>query len=172
MSATFARGQTAMELGAWNKYPAIVFRRLPTREHPSSHPTSACSYDFLRSDFLTFVDLEIPPFQTSLLPVVEGKSRTRGGQAAALRINLNVQDCGIVAAPVHAPSRAPLRLPLLISMMMMPFICSCRNNKYHNLPLPRFHLCVMVRLVHTGLGSSSLIAHVLNYPPPPTRTAL
>ena len=25
---------------------------------------------------------------------------------------------------------------------------------------------------HTGLGSSSLIAHVLHYPPPPTRTAL
>ncbi len=61
-------------------------------------------------------------FKHSLLPVVEEKSRTRGGQAAALRINLNVQDCGIVAAPVHAPSRAPLRLPLLISMMMMIII--------------------------------------------------
>ena len=32
--------------------------------------------------------------------------------------------------------------------------------------------CVMGRLVHTGLGSSSLVAHVLHYPPPPTRTAL
>jgi hypothetical protein len=32
--------------------------------------------------------------------------------------------------------------------------------------------CVMSRLIHTGLGSSSLIAHVLHYPPPPTRTAL
>jgi hypothetical protein len=42
-------------------------------------------------------------------------------KAAALRINLNVEDCGIVAAPVHAPSRAPLLLPLLLS---------------HNLPLP------------------------------------
>jgi hypothetical protein len=29
----------------------------------------------------------------------------------------------------------------------------------------------MGRLVHTGLGSSSLVAHVLHYPPPPTRTA-
>ena len=28
------------------------------------------------------------------------------------------------------------------------------------------------RLVHTGLGSSSLISHVLHSPPPPTRTAL
>jgi hypothetical protein len=26
--------------------------------------------------------------------------------------------------------------------------------------------CVMGRLVHTGLGSSSLVAHVLPYPPP------
>ena len=32
--------------------------------------------------------------------------------------------------------------------------------------------CVMGRLIHTGLGSSSLIAHVLHSPPPPTRTAL
>ncbi len=32
--------------------------------------------------------------------------------------------------------------------------------------------CVMCRLIHTGLGSSSLIAHVLLSPPPPTRTAL
>jgi hypothetical protein len=45
-------------------------------------------------------------------------------KAAALRINLNVEGCGIVAAPVHAPSRAPLLLPLLLS---------------HNLPLPRVH---------------------------------
>ena len=32
--------------------------------------------------------------------------------------------------------------------------------------------CVMSRLIHTGLGSSSLIAHVLHSPPPPPRTAL
>jgi hypothetical protein len=32
-------------------------------------------------------------------------------KAAALRINLNVEGCGIVAAPVHDPSRAPLLLP-------------------------------------------------------------
>jgi hypothetical protein len=47
---------------------------------------------------------------------------SEGGRA--LRINLNVEGCGIVAAPVHAPSRAPLLLPLLLS---------------HNLPLPRVH---------------------------------
>ena len=45
-------------------------------------------------------------------------------KAAALRINLNVEGCGIVAAPMYAPSRTPLLLPLLLS---------------HNLPLPRVH---------------------------------
>ena len=45
-------------------------------------------------------------------------------QASALRINLNIQDCSIVAPPLHAPSRAPLLLPLLQS---------------HNIPLPRVH---------------------------------
>jgi hypothetical protein len=58
-----------------------------------------------------------------ILPVAEEQSQTRV-KAAALRINLNVEGCGIVAAPVHAPSRAPLLLPLLLS---------------HNLPLPRVH---------------------------------
>jgi hypothetical protein len=45
-------------------------------------------------------------------------------KAAALRINLNVGACGIVAVPVHASSRTPLLLPLLLS---------------HNLPLSRVH---------------------------------
>jgi hypothetical protein len=45
-------------------------------------------------------------------------------KAAALRINLNVEGCVVVAAPVHATSRAPLLLPFLLS---------------HNLPLPRVH---------------------------------
>ena len=41
-----------------------------------------------------------------------------------LRIILNVEGCGIVAAPVHGPSRTFLLLPLLLS---------------HNIPLPRVH---------------------------------
>jgi hypothetical protein len=45
-------------------------------------------------------------------------------KAAALRVNLNVQGCVIVATPMHAPSRTPLLLPLLLS---------------HNLPTPRVH---------------------------------
>ena len=44
-------------------------------------------------------------------------------KAAALRINLNIDGCGVVAAPVHAPSSAPL-LPILLS---------------HNIPFPRVH---------------------------------
>ena len=33
--------------------------------------------------------------------------------------------------------------------------------------VPHGSQCVMGRLVHTGLGTSSLVAHVLHYPPPP-----
>jgi hypothetical protein len=54
-------------------------------------------------------------------------------------------------------ARAPLLLATLLS---------------HTIPFPRVHLCVVVRLVHTSLGSSYLIAHVLHDPPPPTHTAL
>ena len=58
---------------------------------------------------------------------LKSKVGLAAAKAAALRINLNVQGCGIVATPMH--------------------------------------------VVHTGLGSSSLVAHVLHYPPPPTRTS-
>jgi hypothetical protein len=88
---------------------------------------------------------------------LKSKVGLAAAKAAALRINLNIEGCGVVVPPMHVPSRAPLRIPLLLS---------------HNLPFPRVHWCVMDRLAHTGLGSSSLVAHVLHYPPPPTRTAL
>jgi hypothetical protein len=52
----------------------------------------------------------------------------------------------------HAPSHAPLLFATLLS---------------HNIPFPRVHECVMGRLVHTCLGSSYLIAHVLHCPPSP-----
>jgi hypothetical protein len=55
---------------------------------------------------------------------LKSKVGLAAAKAAASRIDLNVEGCGIVAAPVHAPSRAPLLLPLLLS---------------HNLPLPRVH---------------------------------
>jgi hypothetical protein len=54
---------------------------------------------------------------------LKSKVGLAAAKAAALRVNLNVQGCGIVA-PMHAPSRTPLLLPLLLS---------------HNLPTPRVH---------------------------------
>ena len=36
-------------------------------------------------------------------------------KVSALRINLNIQVCSVVAPSLHAPSRAPLLLPLLLS---------------------------------------------------------
>jgi len=42
---------------------------------------------------------------------LKSKVGLAAAKAAALRINLNVEGCGIVAAPVHAPSRAPFFSP-------------------------------------------------------------
>ena len=55
---------------------------------------------------------------------LKSKVGLAAAKAAALRINLNIEDCGVVAPPMHAPSRTPLLLPLLLS---------------HNLPCPRVH---------------------------------
>ena len=55
---------------------------------------------------------------------LKSKVGLAAAKAAALRVNLNVQGCSIVAPPMHAPSRTPLLLPLLLS---------------HNLPIPRVH---------------------------------
>ena len=55
---------------------------------------------------------------------LKSKVGLAAAKAAASRINLNVEGCGIVAAPVHIPSRAPLLPPLLLS---------------HTLPLPSVH---------------------------------
>ena len=54
---------------------------------------------------------------------LKSKVGLAAAKAAALRINLNVQGCSIVAPPMHAPSRTPLLIPLLFS---------------HNLPTPAF----------------------------------
>jgi hypothetical protein len=45
---------------------------------------------------------------------LKSKVGLAAARAAALRINLNVQGCSIVAAPMHAPSRTSLLLPLLL----------------------------------------------------------
>ena len=56
--------------------------------------------------------------------VLKSKVGLEAAKTALLRVNLNVQDCVIVAPPMHAPSRTPLLLPLLLS---------------HNLPTPNIH---------------------------------
>jgi hypothetical protein len=55
---------------------------------------------------------------------LKSKVRLVAAKASALRINLNIQDCSVVAPPLHAPSHALIHLPLLLA---------------HNIPLPRVH---------------------------------
>ena len=55
---------------------------------------------------------------------LKSKVGLAAAKAAALRVNLNVQGCVIVATPMHAPSRTPLLLHLFLS---------------HNLPIPPIH---------------------------------
>jgi hypothetical protein len=66
----------------------------------------------------------VPGQTLGILPVAQEQVGLAAAEAAALRINLNIQGCGVVALPMHAPFRAPLLLPLLLS---------------HNLPFPRVH---------------------------------
>jgi hypothetical protein len=87
---------------------------------PGDRGALHCRWNVIATQPLGLVSLQARGF----LPVAEEQSRTRGSQSGGVRINLNVEGCGIVAAPVHAPSRAPFLLPLLLS---------------HNLPLPRVH---------------------------------
>ncbi len=50
---------------------------------------------------------------------LKSKVGLAAAKAAALRINLNVQGCGIVADPMHAPTRTPLLLPLLLAQISL-----------------------------------------------------
>jgi len=50
---------------------------------------------------------------------LKSKVGLAAARAAALRVNLNVQGCGIVTTPMHAPSRTPLLLPLLSHNRLM-----------------------------------------------------
>jgi hypothetical protein len=55
---------------------------------------------------------------------LKSKVGLAAAKAAALRINLNIAGCGVVAAPVHAPSRALQLLPLLLSHNLAPAFTS------------------------------------------------
>ena len=51
-----------------------------------------------RWDVIATPPIGLGPLQArGILPVAEEQSRTRGGKAAAIRINLNVEGCGIVS---------------------------------------------------------------------------
>ena len=62
------------------------------------------------------------PLECHFYNGLKSKVGLAAAKAAALRVNLNVQGCSIVAPPMHATSRTPLLIPLLLS---------------HNLPTPR-----------------------------------
>ena len=53
---------------------------------------------------------------------LKSKVGLAAAKTAAMRINLNIDGCGVVAPPVHSSLRAPLLLANLLA---------------HNLPLPR-----------------------------------
>jgi len=110
-----------MELGSYFVSARTNKRRhhhLQTRRETEAHFTAAgMSSQRKQSDSLRF---KRAAFYQSL----KSKVGLAAAKSAALRIKLNGEGCGIVAAPVHAPSRAPLLLPLLLS---------------HNIPLPRVH---------------------------------
>ena len=76
--------------------------------------------EFLRRNHSDSFRFKRAAFYQSL----KSKVGLAAAKAAALRMNLNVEDCVILAVPVHAPPRALLLLPLLLS---------------HNLPLPGVH---------------------------------
>jgi hypothetical protein len=91
------------------------------------------------------IGLERAAFYKSL----KSKVGLAAAKAAALRINLNVEGCGIVAAPVHAPSRAPPLLPLLS----------------HTLPPPRPPLSPSPHANSLIIGTAVINTHTPKAPP-------
>ena len=96
---------------------------------------------------------------------LKGKVGLVAAKASALRINLNIQGCSVVAPPLHAPSRAKHTRSLVcyLSHSPSPPPPSFTQSHYPQRSLVRDG---KVRLFHAGLASSSLVAHVLHYPPP------
>jgi hypothetical protein len=79
---------------------------------------------------------------------LKSKVGLAASKAAALRINLNIEGCGIVAAPVHAPSRAPLLLPLLFTQYPSPPRSLVRVGQTS--PRSNKHTHIKARVRHTG----------------------
>ena len=51
---------------------------------------------------------------------LKSKVGLAAAKEAALRVNLNVQGCSIVAPPMHAPSRTPLLLSSFFHTISLP----------------------------------------------------
>ena len=98
------------------------------------------------------------PFQArGILPVTEEQSRTRGGQSGGITDQPQCRGLWHSSSPsARSLSRSPSSPP----------------PSFAQSPSPPRSLVRVGRLVHTGLGSSSLVAHVLYYPPSRSRTAL
>jgi hypothetical protein len=109
------RSPNGLVVGSCTSHP-IVLGSIPKREEPGKagrHPVLKYRVPhgshFKREAFYQFLKTKIG---------------LAAAKAAVLRINLNIEGCGVVAPSLHAPSRARLLLPLLLS---------------HNLPLPHIH---------------------------------
>jgi len=68
-----------------------------------SHQNNSDSFRFRRAAFYQSLKGKV------------GLAAAKAAKAAALRINLNIEGCGVIALLMHAPSRTPLLLPLLLS---------------------------------------------------------
>ncbi len=92
-----------------NEFLSLLF--LQAHWETESHFTAAgMSSQLNQSDSFCFKHDAFYQLLKSKVGLAAAKAK-----AVALRINLDVEGCGIVAAPVHAPSSAPLLLPLLLS---------------------------------------------------------
>jgi hypothetical protein len=116
-----------------SSHPGIL-RSIPKREEPGKtgrHPV--LKYRVPHGSHFTAAGMpsqcnQSESFQFKRAAFYQGLKSKVGlaaDKTAALRINLNVQGCSIIADPMHAPSRTSLLLPSPPSS--------------HNLPLPRVH---------------------------------
>jgi hypothetical protein len=77
----------------------------------------------------------------------------------------------------HIISARPSKQPLMVCTFLKVYMELCSSflflqEQIKDIIIISFTSAWMGRLVHTGLRSLSLVAHVLHYLPPPTRTAL
>ena len=110
----------------------------------------------------------LAPFQVRcILPVAEKQSRTRGsGQSGGVTDQPQCPGLWHSSSPsARSLSRSPSSPPPSFTQSPSPPLSLVRDGQTS----PRRPRLVVSRsrLVHTGLGSSSLVAHVLYYLPPP-----